>query len=102
MVHGPCGNANQKSPCMQDRRCTKELPKKFVELTIVEDDGYLIYRRRNNGRTIEKNHIQLDNCIIVPYNPKFLIQYQAKGHQSNIYSNMLAKVTLSHDFLRTS
>ena len=77
MVHGPCGAANPKSPCMDNGRCTKHFPKKFVDHTTIDDEGFPIYRHRNNGRTIEKNHIQLDNRYIVPYNPELLRRYEA-------------------------
>lgn len=57
MMHGPCGAANRSSPCMKDGKCTKYYPKKFEPSTRVDEDGYPIYRRRNNGNTIEKNGI---------------------------------------------
>jgi hypothetical protein len=46
MIHGPCGLANQSSPCMRDGRCSKYHPKKFQATKIVDQEGYLIYKRR--------------------------------------------------------
>ncbi|CAH9132818.1 unnamed protein product, partial [Cuscuta epithymum] len=77
MIHGPCGSANPSSPCMQDRKCNKYYPKQFQEFTTLDEDGYPIYRRRQNGREIEKSDIILDNRHVVPYNPKLLLKYQA-------------------------
>jgi hypothetical protein len=45
--------------------------------TIVDQDGYPIYKRRLKGITIEKNGITLDNQKVVPYNKKLLLKYQA-------------------------
>ncbi|KAF1891491.1 hypothetical protein Lal_00012379 [Lupinus albus] len=39
MVHGPCGNENSKSPCMNNEKCTKYYPKKFQPNTIVDQEG---------------------------------------------------------------
>ncbi|XP_012839908.1 PREDICTED: uncharacterized protein LOC105960289 [Erythranthe guttata] len=39
MIHGPCGQANLKSPCMKDRVCTKRFPKPFVQRTESDADG---------------------------------------------------------------
>lgn len=36
-------------------------------------DGYPIYRRRNDGRTIEVYVIKINNQWVVPYNPYLLI-----------------------------
>ena len=41
MVHGPCGVANPKSPCMNNGRCTKHFPKKFLDHTIIDDEVFL-------------------------------------------------------------
>ncbi|CAH9113009.1 unnamed protein product, partial [Cuscuta epithymum] len=77
MIHGPCGLANPSSPCMQDRKCNKYYPKQFQESTTLDEDGYPIYRRRANGRKIEKSDTIFDNRHVVPYNPKLLLKYQA-------------------------
>ncbi|XP_030964293.1 uncharacterized protein LOC115985491 [Quercus lobata] len=61
MMHGPCGSANPKSPCMMNGKCTKHFPKRFYEETTIDEEGFPVYRRRNDGKTIEKNGILLDN-----------------------------------------
>ncbi|KAH1099477.1 hypothetical protein GYH30_034899 [Glycine max] len=58
MMHGPCGHANRKSPCIKYGKY-----------------GFPIYRRRNDGKFIEKNHIALDNRYVVPCNPNLLLKY---------------------------
>ncbi|XP_073041919.1 uncharacterized protein [Primulina eburnea] len=73
-MHGPCGEARKKSPCMSDGRCTKNFPKKFVEVTSIDEDGYLVYRRRDNERTFLKNGVNLDNSFVVPHNRYLLIK----------------------------
>ncbi|GJZ48942.1 uncharacterized protein Tco_0603132 [Tanacetum coccineum] len=77
MLHGPCGIEHMSSPCMVEYTCSKHFPKKYCEQTTLDDDGYPRYRRRNNGRTIEKNKVQLDNGYVVPYNATLLKKYQA-------------------------
>ncbi|XP_058741664.1 uncharacterized protein LOC131614053 [Vicia villosa] len=77
MVHGPCGLANINSPCMKDRKCSKYFPKKFQPTTIVDQDGYPIYRRRNNGHTFEKNGVIFHSGHVVPHNPSLLLKYEA-------------------------
>ncbi|XP_031116689.1 uncharacterized protein LOC116020351 [Ipomoea triloba] len=49
MVHGPCGNVRKQSPCMVNGRCSKHFPKKFVDSSTFDKDGYPIYRRRDDG-----------------------------------------------------
>ncbi|XP_058761349.1 uncharacterized protein LOC131634741 [Vicia villosa] len=55
MMHGPCGLARVTSQCMKNGRCSKYYPKKFIEDTIVDAEGYPLYRRRSKTFTIEKN-----------------------------------------------
>jgi len=38
---------------------------------------YLVHRRRDNGKTISKNGVIIDNKNVVPYNPKLLRNFQA-------------------------
>ncbi|XP_056685772.1 uncharacterized protein [Spinacia oleracea] len=77
MTHGPCGSLNPKCPCMHDGRCTKYYPKDFNNDTVIGEDDYPAYRRRNNGRVAEKNGHTIDNTFIVPYNVDLLVKYQA-------------------------
>lgn len=76
MVHGPCGTDNPSCPCMVQKKCSKNFPKKFQDETCVDADGYPVYRRRDTGNIIEKNGIPLDNRHVVPYNRDLLRKYQ--------------------------
>ncbi|KAJ3684336.1 hypothetical protein LUZ61_013500 [Rhynchospora tenuis] len=77
MVHGPCGTARPNSPCMQDGKCTKRFPKPFRESTVLSDDGFVLYKRRDTNTTVLKNGVCLDNKYVVPYNLNLLLKYQA-------------------------
>lgn len=77
MIHSPCGIANKKAPCMSEDRCTKYFPKKFNETTSTDEDGYPVYRRRDNGRVVDKNVVTLDNRYVVPHNRELLLKYAA-------------------------
>uniref|UniRef100_A0A0R0IBC5 ATP-dependent DNA helicase n=1 Tax=Glycine max TaxID=3847 RepID=A0A0R0IBC5_SOYBN len=77
MVHGPCGSLNPGSPCMKKGKCSRFYPKMFQSHTVLDVDGFPVYRRRNNDNAIEKNGVIVDNRYIVPYNPRLLRKYQA-------------------------
>lgn len=77
MMHGPCGKMNDKCVCMKKGSCSKHFPKEFRDETIIDDNGFALYRRRNNGRTIFKNGHYLDNRHVVPYNMALLKKFQA-------------------------
>ncbi|XP_057763551.1 uncharacterized protein LOC130984017 [Arachis stenosperma] len=77
MMHGPCGSARKNSPCMENGRCIRHFPKKFVQNSTIDQEGYPVYRRRNNGRTIEVSGIDLDNRYVVPHNRFLLLRYGA-------------------------
>ena len=62
---------------MVDGKCIRLFPKKFQQATIVDQDGFPVYRRRNNGHTVQKNGIELDNQFVVPYNPHLLLKHRA-------------------------
>ena len=55
MIHGPCGMAKLNSPCMKQGKCSKFFPKTFTAETTIDEDGYPMYRRHNNGIFVEKN-----------------------------------------------
>ncbi|XP_019158020.1 PREDICTED: uncharacterized protein LOC109154747 [Ipomoea nil] len=77
MMHGPCGTCRKNSPCMVNGRCSKYYPKKFVEKSTMDEEGYPVYRRSDNGRTIKKNGIDLDSRYVVPHNRHLLVKYRA-------------------------
>ncbi|XP_074337453.1 uncharacterized protein LOC141674642 [Apium graveolens] len=77
MLHGPCGQANTSSPCMQQGKCNKFFPKKFNDATTIGEDGYPIYRRRNTGVFVEKKGVMLDNRYVIPYNRNLLVKFDA-------------------------
>ncbi|XP_016192790.1 uncharacterized protein LOC107633703 [Arachis ipaensis] len=77
MLHGPCGLSKPTSPCMEEGRCIRHFPKKFNKMTTVDEDGYPVYKRRDNGRTVEVSGIHLDNRYVVPYNKMLLLKYRA-------------------------
>ncbi|XP_025679652.1 uncharacterized protein [Arachis hypogaea] len=77
MIHGPCGKLRPSSPCMRNGGCSKFYPKKFVDATGFDKDGYPIYRRRSMGITYKINGVDVDNRFVVPYNPMLLMKYRA-------------------------
>ena len=44
MIHGSCGVVNPFSPYMMNNECIKYFSKKFNKTTMVNSDGFLIYR----------------------------------------------------------
>ncbi|XP_046632783.1 uncharacterized protein LOC124312311 [Daphnia pulicaria] len=79
MIHGPCGAINKKSPCMDVEGCTKKFPKDFIAGTIINDNGYPTYRRRDTGvkHPLKRGNVvyEVDNRWVVPYNPWLLLKY---------------------------
>ena len=73
MMHGPCGLDNPNCPCMEDGKCSKHYPMQTRDSTEIDGDGHVLYRRRNDGRYVEKRIrgqiVRLDNRWVVPYNP---------------------------------
>ncbi|KAI9084803.1 hypothetical protein K1719_033209 [Acacia pycnantha] len=72
MVHGPCGRSSRNGPCMKDGKCSKYFPKRYNAHTILDEKGYPTYRRRNDGRTVSRKGVKLDNRFGVPYNARLL------------------------------
>nr|GEW04155.1 hypothetical protein [Tanacetum cinerariifolium] len=64
MMNVPCGADNPSCPCTVDYKCTKKFPKQFNEATIIDDNGYAIYKRRNDGNTITKSGTNLHNGFV--------------------------------------
>jgi hypothetical protein len=55
MLHGPCGEDNPQAPCIIHKHphgpltCSKGFPKPFSEQTIIHEDSYLEYHRRDTS-----------------------------------------------------
>ena len=84
MVHGPCGiGYNLQSVCMKNGRCLQRYPKTFCKETILKDDSFPQYRRRQDGRKITFRKADgttkyvVDNRFIVPYNKYLTKKYCA-------------------------
>ncbi|XP_071686861.1 uncharacterized protein [Rutidosis leptorrhynchoides] len=92
MIHGPCGEKNPSCQCTDsDRKCTKRFPKPFSDVTKTDEDGYPIYRRRDDGRMVTKQGHELDNRSVVAYNPYLLKRYQV---QLNVeWCNQVASIS---------
>ncbi|KAL7108666.1 hypothetical protein ACP275_06G126400 [Erythranthe tilingii] len=87
---------------MKDIVCTKRFPKKFVQRTEADPDGYPIYRRRDDGRTVRKKNTILDNGFVVPYNRVLLSKYRAHinielCNQSKSIKYLFKYVNKGHD-----
>ena len=97
MIHGPCGELNQTSPCMDRGRCTKQYPRILVPNTITGNDGYPLYRRRStedcgkSAITKSRNrHIKVDNRWVIPYSP--LISKRYNVHINVEYCNSVKAI----------
>ena len=77
MMHGPCGNAKPKAPCMQEGLCTKNFPKKYTEKTYFDKDGHVHYRRRRTPAYVQRGEVKLDNNYVVPYNRSLCLMFHA-------------------------
>ncbi|GJV33651.1 ATP-dependent DNA helicase PIF1-like protein [Tanacetum coccineum] len=68
MLHGPCSKDAKYAPCTIEGKCLKHYPKVFLEETVIDEYGYLIYRRQNNKVTAKKGKFTYSNQHVVPYN----------------------------------
>lgn len=75
MIHGPCGALNPHFVCMRDGKCSKNFPKDFSDRTHDCVNGFPVYRRRDDGMTIEVRGNSIDNRYVVPYNPYLLAKF---------------------------
>ncbi|XP_057250107.1 uncharacterized protein LOC104905070 [Beta vulgaris subsp. vulgaris] len=105
MMHGPCGAANPECPCMKHKSspgvCKYGYPKTFQEETSTHENGFPLYRRRNDGQNPIIRKFAMDNRWVIPYNPylsalfdchlnvevcstiqavKYIYKYVYKGH----------------------
>nr|GEU79322.1 uncharacterized protein [Tanacetum cinerariifolium] len=77
MLDDPCGKDAKSAPCNIEEKCSKHFPKAFNEETIIDANGYPIYRRRDNKSSAMKGKSKYDNKYVVPHNRYLLLKYQA-------------------------
>jgi len=91
MVHSHSAGGNGDTLCMQGvnpltaQTCRKGYPRKFQQETVITEDGYPLYRRRDTGlsftvqvRTSGGNvSAVIDNQRVVPYSPYLSLRYKA-------------------------
>ena len=73
MIHGPCG-----AVCIKDGSCSKKFPKPVQAQTLVNVNGYPIYRRIASPPieiTRQGRRRFIDNQWVVPYNDVLLLKY---------------------------
>jgi len=92
---------------MVDGKCTKYFPKKFVDSTVIDSDGYLIYKRRDNGIYIKKGNSFVDNRYVVQYNQQLLLKFNAHinvewCNQSRSIKYLFKYVNKGHDRVTTT
>ena len=77
MTHGPCNARCKDSTTGQ---CTKGFPKRFRESTILNENSYVSYHRRNDGRKFKcsarPDAFEYENCHVVPYSRYLLLKYE--------------------------
>ncbi|GKB16804.1 DNA helicase PIF1/RRM3 [Tanacetum coccineum] len=55
-LHEPCGKNNRAAACNIEGKCSKHFPKPFCAETIIDQDGYPIYKRRDEKVSVKKNY----------------------------------------------
>jgi hypothetical protein len=107
MVHGPCGSLNVNCPCMKEGICSKRFPKAYNDETLVDDKGFPVYRRRDDGRFVLRNKgtVKLTNKWVVPYNLGLLKRFQAHinvewCNKTNLLKYLFKYVTKGPDVAR--
>lgn len=95
LLHGPCGNINPDAVCMKDGKCSKNFPKNFSPTTVLNLNGYPLYRRRDNRRTctkiVKNNVVDLDNRWVVPYCSFISKKYNNHTNVECVYSVQAVK-----------
>ncbi|CAG8579322.1 24309_t:CDS:2, partial [Cetraspora pellucida] len=69
MMHRPCSSLAPNTLCMQNEICSKKYPKCFSDVTQNDKNGYPLYRRQDNGCTIQSKGSQQRGKSAISENP---------------------------------
>ncbi|XP_044591985.1 uncharacterized protein LOC123270113 [Cotesia glomerata] len=87
MLHGPCGDW-----CLIDGKCSKKFPKAFRNETVMDENGYPFYQRKNDGMTFTRNNeFIFDNRYVVPYNKTLLLTFNCHINVEVVASSTAVK-----------
>ena len=76
-LHGSCGVLHPYLSSMDRSMCTKQYLKAFTTETTIEENGFVRYHHRDDGRMIVINGYQIDNWWVVPYDRDLCVKYDA-------------------------
>ena len=96
-MHGPCGSLDPKCSCMMDERCKNRYPSKFQDVTTNSQNGYPLYRRCNNGRTITCRGHELHNPWVLQHVRALTRKYAC--HINVEYCASLASIKYLHEYI---
>ena len=91
---------------MSKGKFTEFYPKDFCEQTTILENGFTQYARPNNGITVNKNGVDIDNRFVVPHNVDLVVKYQAhinveKVNHDGMHKYLFKYVTKGFDSART-
>ncbi|KAL0339251.1 UNVERIFIED_CONTAM: hypothetical protein Sangu_1447200 [Sesamum angustifolium] len=87
---------------MVDGKCSKHFPKKLSNQTIIDEDGFVSYKHRNNpSNTMILNGVEIDNRWIVPYNRDLLVLFNAHINVEKCASPKLKKYMYKYTYMAT-
>jgi hypothetical protein len=75
MIHGPCGELKINSVCMESNKCTKHFLKSFNAETTMDEEGFSVYKRRDDGKVIKKEKVEVDNRFVVLHNRDLFVKF---------------------------
>lgn len=87
MIHGPCGAANPQAPCMKSGQCSKGYPKSFSDFTSIDDLGFPLYKRPNDGRKFRVGPHEVDNRLVIPYCPTLSAEFDCHINCESVASS---------------
>jgi len=77
MIHGLCGTDILYASCIDGNTCTKHYPNSFCDKTIIEENGFVKYRHRDDGQSVTIRGKRIYSRWIITYNRDLCVKYDA-------------------------